>query len=262
MNCERTRSLLGAHLDGELDAVNDRDFQEHLRECPRCLNAVSQQESLRQMVRQAAPYHRAPAGLEAQVRAALRGQPAFRQEQAPRAAPSIRRPAWWQQWAVAMATIVAVVIAGWIGSEVAARRAASEFLAEELITAHVRSLQGTHLTDVPSSDQHTVKPWFAGKTDFAPPVRDLAGDGFPLIGGRLEYVAGHSAAALVYQRNKHFINVFIWPEAAGAAPSGDSLTRRGYNIVSWEQGQLRFCAVSDLNTGELQAFAARFRENR
>jgi len=262
MNCERTRALLGAHLDGELDAVSDRDLQEHLRECALCLKAAGQQENLRSMVRQAAPYHPAPEGLETRVRAALRGQPSFQPERALRPAPSFGRRTWWQQWAVAMATVVAVVIAVWIGSEVAARRAAAEFLAEELISAHVRSLQGTHLTDIPSSDQHTVKPWFAGKTDFAPPVRDLAADGFPLIGGRLDYLAGHSAAALVYQRNRHFINVFVWPETAGPAPPGATLSRRGYNIVSWEQGQLRFCAVSDLNAAELQRFAARFRENQ
>lgn len=259
MNCERTREMLGAHLDGELDAVNDRDLQLHLRECADCLSAASNAESLRNIVRQAAPYHRAPAGLESRIRASLRGQPSRQAQQAPAPEPSPRRVSWFWQWTTAAATVAAVVVAVWIGSALTARRAAGEFLAEEIVSAHVRSLQGAHLTDVQSSDQHTVKPWFDGKVDFAPPVRDLAADGFPLLGGRLDYVAGHPAAALVFQHNKHFINVFVWPAAAGAAPPADVLGRRGYNLVSWRQGDLTFCAVSDLNRAELESFATNYR---
>ena len=259
MNCEQIRSLLGAHLDGELDAVNDRALQDHLRECPGCLRAAGQQESLRRMVRQGAAYHPAPAGLDARVRASLRGQPAPGAESAKEPEGASRWAAWSWQWAGAAATVAAVIVAVWIGSEVAARRASADFLAEELVSAHVRSMQGTHLTDVLSSDQHTVKPWFDGKVDFAPPVHDLAADGFPLIGGRLEYFAGHPAGALVFQRNKHIINVFIWPSTNGAALSASPLTRRGYNFVVWQQGQLTFCAVSDLNPAELKQFVERYR---
>ena len=138
-------------------------------------------------------------------------------------------------------------------------RAGEQFLAEELVSAHVRSLESGHLTDVESSDQHEVKPWFAGKTDFSPPVHDLAAEGFPLIGGRLDYLAGHPAAALVFHRNKHIINVFIWPAGTGAGPRSEETARRGYNIVSWEQAELQFCAVSDLNRAELESFAATYR---
>jgi len=259
MNCEQTRSLLGAHLDGELDAVNDRALQDHLRECPVCLRAAGQQESLRRMVRQGVAYHRAPVSLEARVRAAVRGQPVPAAGPAARPQPSAGAGAWAWQWAGAAAMIAAVIVAVWIGSEVAARRASADFLAEELVSAHVRSLLGNHLTDVLSSDQHTVKPWFDGKVDFAPPVHNLAADGFPLIGGRLDYFAGHPASALVFQRNKHIINVFIWPSANGAAPSASPLKRRGYNLIVWKQEELNFCAVSDLNPAELQQFAERFR---
>jgi len=259
INCEQIRTLLGPHLDGELDAINDRALQDHLRDCPECLRAAGQLESLRRMVRQGATYHRAPAGLEARVRASLRGLPTPAPEPEPRFERSSRWVAWSWQWAGAAATLAAVIVAVWIGSAVTARRAASEFLAEELVSAHVRSLLGSHLTDVLSSDQHTVKPWFDGKVDFAPPVHDLSSDGFPLFGGRLDYVAGHPAGALVFQRNKHIINVFIWPSASGPAPAESSLTRRGYNPIVWEQGQLTFCAVSDLNPAELHQFVERFR---
>jgi len=259
MNCERTRALLGAHLDRELDPVNDRDLQDHLRDCPHCLRAAEQQQQMGRLVRSVAPYHRAPAGLEAGIRASLGAA-------APRTAGTAHAREWLlprfagpRQWAGALATVAAILVAFWAGSTVTARRAAARFLAEEIVSAHVRSLTGTHLTDVLSSDQHTVKPWFDGKVDFAPPVRDLSPDGFPLVGGRAEYLAGHPAAALVFQRNKHFINVFVWPPGAAAGPAVPDLTLRGYNPISWQQQDLAFCAVSDLNRAELQVFVERYR---
>lgn len=258
MNCERTRVLLGAHLDGELDPVNDRELQEHLRECPHCLNAASSHKAMQRMLRSAATYHRAPAGLQARVRAGLRGE-SFTERQPVRHIEETSHATWrlWR-WPAFAATTAAVLVALWIGSAVTARRAASEFLAEEVVSAHVRSLEGQHLMDIPSSDQHTVKPWFDGKVDFAPPVHDLAAEGFPLLGGRLDYVAGHPAAALVFQRNKHFINVFVWPSAAGIAPTGAPVERRGYNLVWWQRGDLTFCAVSDLNRAELTGFSSSY----
>jgi len=261
MNCERTRTLLGAHLDGELDPVNDHDLQAHLRDCPRCLHGASGLENLRRVVRSASPYHRAPAALESRVRGALHAQtpPTPQAGSRTRLAPARGQRLW--QWPAFVATAAAVIAAVWIGSAVTARRAASEFLAEEVVSAHVRSLQGSHLTDVQSSDQHTVKPWFDGKVDFAPPVHDLATVGFPLLGGRLDYVAGHPAAALAFQRNKHFINVFIWPSAAGIAPVPSLPARRGYNLVWWQQGDFTICAVSDLNRAELISFSESYRAN-
>lgn len=260
MNCERTRALLGAHLDRELDAVNDRDLQEHLRGCARCLRAAEQQEQMKRLVRGAARYHRAPAGLEARIRATLSGAPADAPPESGGRNRGSAGFAWFRPWAGGLAAAAAMVLAMWTGSAVTSRRAAADYQAEELVSAHVRSLLGTHLTDVLSSDQHTVKPWFDGKVDFAPPVRDLAAEGFPLAGGRVDYVAGHAAAALVFQRNKHFINVFVWPAAAGAAPAPGERTLRGYNLISWRQGDLALCAVSDLNTPELREFTERFRK--
>jgi anti-sigma factor RsiW len=122
-------------------------------------------------------------------------------------------------------------------------------LVDEAIAGHVRSLMVAHLTDIVSSDQHTVKPWFDGKIDFAPNVKDFATNGFPLIGGRLDYLDNHTVAALVYGRNKHFINVFIWPD--GAESKSETLSRRGYSVINTSAHGFRYCFVSDLNAKEL-----------
>ena len=130
-----------------------------------------------------------------------------------------------------------------------------DLLANEMVSAHVRSLMGQHLMDVPSTDQHTVKPWFEGKLDFSPPVVDLSQQGFTLIGGRLDYAGGRPIAALVYQRRLHIINVFIYPtQDANAASS--TRTRQGFNVVRWTRNGMTFWAVSDINAGELQELAA------
>src|SRR5438034_85016 len=137
---------------------------------------------------------------------------------------------------------------------------ADQFLATQLIASHVRSLMANHLMDVPSSDQHTVKPWLDAKLDFAAPVADLSSQGFPLIGGRLDYLNNHSVAALVYQKRKHFINLFIWPTTPEDSTAQTMVEREGYHLVHWSDGDFTYWAVSDVNPSDLQNFKQLFEQ--
>jgi anti-sigma factor RsiW len=236
--------LLHAYLDSELDLVRSIELEEHLKTCPDCAQEIWTQQTLRQGLRSANLYHRAPAGLEARVRAAL-----------PREKKVIEMPrrSLWNWVAVAAAILVALVLT-WHMMPSFLGRSQTDLLAQEVVASHIRSLQPGHLLDVESTDQHTVKPWFNGKLDFSPPVKDFAEDGFPLIGGRLDYIDRRPAAALVYQRHKHFINVYVWPESETRDRPARLESSQGYNIAFWEHGGMYFCAVSDLNTSELQQF--------
>ena len=162
----------------------------------------------------------------------------------------------WRSLAIA-ASILLAVFAAWNLTLLRTRVAPRQLLAENVLSAHLRSLNGTHLLDVPSTDQHTVKPWFAGKLDFSPPVKEA--DGFPLLGGRIEYIEGHSAAALVYGRRAHIVNLFVWPSATSTPES--SQTRNGYQMRTWSANGMTFWAVSDINQAELADFVALYRRN-
>lgn len=138
---------------------------------------------------------------------------------------------------------------GWFGPS------HEEMITREIVAGHVRSLMANHLSDVTSTDQHTVKPWFDGKLDFAPPVVNLASAGFPLVGGRLDFVDGRPVAALVYQRRLHFINLFIWPSTERQESSVVLQSREGYNILHWTRGGMTFWAISDVSADDLRSFA-------
>ena len=238
MSCEHAQAVLHGYLDGELVAARASEFERHLESCPDCLSALEAQETLRSALQRAQLYATAPVALRRKIRANL---PA-----APRAKFGFRLlPV---RWLAAAAAFLLVASVGW--RLLPSRNQEGEYQAAEMVDAHLRSLQANHLTDVASTDQHTVKPWFDGKLDFAPPVRDFASDGFPLQGGRLDVLRGRAIAALVYGRRKHVVNVFVWPtsEPDDSPRSGSKL---GYQWVDWRKGGMEFCAVSDTSAADL-----------
>jgi anti-sigma factor RsiW len=244
MNCEHIRPLIGAHHDGELDAANTLEVERHLADCPQCFAQLRALGSLRAQFADESLRFRAPSDLRAKIRAAVAAETAAEREPVP-----TRRN--WLPFALPLAA--AIVFAALLATQYLPRPREDPLLTE-LTASHVRSLMATHLMDVASTDQHTVKPWFDGKLDFAPPVKDLRDSGFPLLGGRLDYLDDRPVAALVYARQKHFINLFIWPSAA-APETPKAAVRNGYHLVHWVGQGMTFWAVSDLNEKELTDFA-------
>jgi anti-sigma factor RsiW len=244
VDCDETQDLLHGYLDDELDVVSSRALTQHLQACPACTQTYEAQHALRTALRTSALYFTPPPSLPKQVRATVR-----------RASRADTRPMWWT-WgglsvAVAMALVVLLV---WSGGLVHMRSPMDEHVLQDVIAGHVRSLMVNHLTDVLSADQHTVKPWFEGHVDFAPPVPDLTAQGFPLVGGRLDYLDNRPVAALVYKRQQHAINLFVWPAPSGAARPESTVTRHGYNLVQWTTAGMTYWAISTLNAPELEAF--------
>ena len=247
MSCQEVCGLVDAYVDRELDVVTTLQFEHHLAECVTCQTLYKQHQQLQGAVRSQMPYFEAPEGLEEKIRASLRS--------AERDQGGIARRDWvpsWRGWAVA-ASFATVLVSSAVLFRTVGHPPASELLAEEVVASHIRSLMANHLSDVISSDQHTVKPWFSGKLDFAPTVTDLSSQGFPLVGGRLDYLDDRPVAALVYQRRQHTINLFLWP-----SPDSDSgphhITSKGFNVVHGTHSHMTYWAVSDLNAGELTEF--------
>jgi anti-sigma factor RsiW len=254
MACDLSASLLHAYLDGELDAVRSAEFERHLEGCGDCTAALASGESLRSSLQRAQLYEAAPQALREAVRLGLK---LSEENSRPRIAPV---PLW--RWFAVAAALVLVTSVAWYaiprlnlmnGSAVP-----SAVTSAEVIDAHIRSLQAGHLTDVTSTDQHTVKPWFDGRLDFIPPVQDYAPDGFPLLGGRLDVLGGRNVAALVYGRRKHLVNVFVWPTKDPDTPIHGPGSKQGFQWVHWRHKGMEFCAVSDVNGDDLRNLAQLF----
>ena len=251
---------LSAHIDGELPASEAIAVAGHLAACEACAAEYNLLLSTVESMRQQLPPLRAPDALRARVVASIRtpGPDTISRDQTIRTArpvPALRR---YREWAIAAAVVLMIGVAYAIGARFAS--APSSEMADAMLTAHVRSLQQGHLTDVVSTDQHTVKPWFTGKLDFSPTVPRLEADGFPLVGGRLDYVGNRAVAALVYQRRAHVINVLTYPAESGATSGPHLETRRGFQIANWSAGGMVYWVVSDLNADELRAFCSLMRD--
>jgi anti-sigma factor RsiW len=250
VSCELTHSVLHGYFDGELDAARAADFERHLVTCSECVAALETQEALRSSLHTAGLHERAPEGLHQRLQAQL-SPPAEAPAPSPAPVVPIRRELPWR-WLALAATILLLASLGWRWIPALRESLSENEYTAEVIDAHLRSLQPGHLADVISTDQHTVKPWFDGKLDFAPPVRDFVNDGFPLQGGRIDVVRGRTVAALVYTRRKHVINVFVWPTTQGdSQPKVGS--QLGYHWVDWRKAGMEMCAVSDVNPADLNA---------
>lgn len=249
MTCEDVEPFADAYLDGELDLERTLAFEAHVSTCEACTARVDRMRALRQALR-TVPYFRAPEALAARIRTTVADVAATPSRQ-PLSVRARRRS--WQPWVWSAASLVAasLVLAVVLHERTVS---ADDATTEAVIEGHVRSLMAGHLMDVASTDRHTVKPWFAGRVDFSPTVVDLASDGFPLVGGRLDYIDRHPAAALVYKRRDHVINVFVWPQATGSPSHATRSDVRGYHVIAWTRDGVAVWIVSDLALSELDDF--------
>jgi anti-sigma factor (TIGR02949 family) len=254
MDCTHIRSLVSPYIDGELAAEKAAEVERHLESCEACRALVEDERRVSAAVRHHGERFRAPAHLKARVLSEV-----GRRSRGSGWSDLRMLGTGWNPVALAASLVLAVMLSS--GATVAyLSRSAEESkapLVQEVVSGQIRSLMADHLTDVASSDQHTVKPWFAGKSDLAPPAVDLANEGFPLVGGRLDVIAGKPIPALVYRRREHVINVFVL--AASRGDLGSTLSRHGYSLRHWNEGDLGFWAASDAAPSELVEFERIFR---
>jgi anti-sigma factor RsiW len=256
VSCKLTQRFVPGYLDGELDLSRTIEMETHLQTCGECARELERLQALRAALQRGALAYAAPAGLRERIQSSLSAPTPGETPKRASGWPAMQflRPLLLLRWAGAFAVLALCAVTAWQLLPGLRGTTNDQRLAAEVFASHVRSLEANHLMDVASTDQHTVKPWFDGKLDFSPPVEDLASDGFPLVGGRLDYLEGHEVAALVYQRRKHFINVFVWPGMAGSSSTQTLEPRQGYNLMRWSRGGFQFWAVSDVSAPDLAEF--------
>jgi anti-sigma factor RsiW len=252
MNCKEAESLVEGYVDRELDLVTTLEIEAHLEACPACARIRENHLALRSALHASPLYFGAPEGLHKRIHGALL------ERESREGGKSTSPLSWWwsSRWLAVAASVALIAVAIWRVPNGFRPGPAEDLIAREVVSSHIRSLMPDHLTDVPSSDRHTVKPWFNGKLDFSPTVEDLAAHGFPLVGGRLDYIGSRPVAALVYRRGKHLINVFIWPSGSGSNPAERAESRQGYHLLHWARAGMTYWVASDLNRAELEQFAA------
>jgi len=249
MTCRESKNLLTAYVDGELDSAGSLSMESHIQACASCLAEVENLHALSSAIENGALRFKAPQRLKRNVQAAIRAQN-----------PTVGRTFFGWRWASALASLVLIVAVTWTAATRWARSSEETLLVNDVISSHVRSTMANHITDVASSDSHTVKPWFAGKLDFSPPAKDLTEQGFRLVGGRLDYIDHRPIAALVYRRSQHFINLFVWPSNDTGGTREDELARQGYNLIHWTKSGMTYWLVSELNLTELRECARLLQE--
>lgn len=246
MSCKDVQKNIEAYLDNELTLSDRRGLEDHLQSCDQCQLLLDNLRGLSQSINKIG-YASKPAGLRRNIKNGLRDI----------SGEDGSTFGWPHLFGVGGASAVLASATVWLVMSTVLITPMQTQLSDELIDAHVRALMVDHMTDVTSSDRHTVKPWFNGRLDFAPVVQDVAEHGFPLVGGRLDYLHKQPAAALVYKRRAHIINLFIVNDTqrdqTGAV---EQQRQRGYNLLSWQQDSLRYTLVSDLNNKELQELAS------
>lgn len=243
MECKAATDLVHRYIDAELGPTTAVEIDDHIDSCRSCRPVYERQRALQRTISRKATRYRAPQELVGRI--------TERAEGAPRVA--ITRSSRWRTAASAATIALSISLSSGV-TWIATTAGRGPGLREDLVASHIRSLMANHLTDVASSDRHTIKPWFNGRIDLTPPVRDLAAEGFPLVGGRLDYVAHRPVVALVYRRHQHVINLFVMLEDHAAVPFRAAASVNGYNLRHWRDGALRFWAVSDLNAAELEDF--------
>jgi anti-sigma factor RsiW len=243
MTCEQVQELIHAYIDGELDLLSNVKIEGHLGECEICHAEERDHSNLRALVQGDTQYFTAPEMLRKRIQRET-GSPEH-------LGASALFPLRW----LAAAVVILALSGALLWMTLSTRSHSTDLLAQEIVSSHIRSMMLDHLVDVPSSDQHTVKPWFNGKLDFAPDVKDFAAQGFPLSGGRLDYIGNRTVAALVYERRKHSINLFIWSTQGLNDQPVQHLSQAGYNIVHWTKSGTTYWAVSDVNNADLTEFA-------
>ncbi|HEU5041632.1 MAG TPA: anti-sigma factor, partial [Gemmatimonadales bacterium] len=239
MVCEHaSQAELSGYADGELSEEQGRWWTEHLARCPNCRDALARLQALRAALRGHLPPREPTSAFRDEVRRLIRAErPAARAAGSPRG------------WLIGLAATL--LFAAGVGVGHVAGGGSETAVADQVVAGHVRSLAVDHLVDVASSEHHVVKPWFAGKLDFSPPVPDLAPNGFPLIGGRVDYLDGRAVAALVYARGPHRINLLVWPAGTASTCAREPLlVRQGFNLSHGRAAGMEFWAVSDLNREE------------
>jgi len=247
MTCGETQNLLDAYVDSELDWSSQLAIESHLQRCLLCSRVLARLKVLVSAMQRGTLKFKAPQHLKSIVLPAIG-----------RASPAARHSFADWGWVVLAASMVVTIALSWLVTARIAKPSVDTPLMGDIVSSHVRSMIADHLTDVASSDTHNVKPWFADKLDYALPVRDLSEEGFPLLGGRMDYLENRPVAALVYKRNQHFINFFVWP-ANKNMPEG-RLAHRGYNLIHWEESGMTYWLISDLNAEELSECASLLRE--